>query len=146
MPAKINVTSHISLHTWSSRTKFFQNPDGREPTLATGHQDEKNTYEPSILCSLTFKVFQKKNCFRIKHLRPPSPKRPVAETSRRRNVPSPKGRRRTVLDQIQVGRLKRSPPLKPVKITFFTIILYNYENRISDIRPFAGCCFVRAVM
>ena len=27
------------------RTKFFQNSDGRETTLATGHQDDnKNTY------------------------------------------------------------------------------------------------------
>jgi len=87
MPAQINVASHISLHTWSRRTKFFQNPDGREPTaLATGHQgDNKNTYETHILYSLTFKVFQKHTFFRIKYLRPPSPKRPVAETARRRN-------------------------------------------------------------
>ena len=59
MPAKINVTSHISLHTRSRRTKFFQNPDGRT-TLATGHQDyNKNTNEAYIFCSPTFKIFQK---------------------------------------------------------------------------------------
>jgi len=34
MPAKMNVTSHISLHTWSRRTKFFHILDGRETTLA----------------------------------------------------------------------------------------------------------------
>jgi len=60
MPAKINVTSHISLHTWSRRTKFFHIPDGRETTLATGNQDDnKYTYEANICCSVTFKVFQK---------------------------------------------------------------------------------------
>jgi len=87
MPAKINVTSHISLHTRGhGRTKFFHNPDGWETTLATGHQDDnKNTFEAIILCSLTFKVFQEHAFFRIKHLQPPSPKRPVAETARRRN-------------------------------------------------------------
>jgi len=86
MPAKINITSHISLHTWPRRTKFFHIPDGRETILATGHQDDnKNTYEANILCSLTFEVFQKHTFFRIKHLRPPSPKRPVADTARRRN-------------------------------------------------------------
>jgi len=45
MLAKINVASHISSHMWWRRTKFFQDPDGREITLATGHQDDnKNTY------------------------------------------------------------------------------------------------------
>jgi len=40
------------------RTKFFQNPDGQETTLVTDHQDDnKNTFEANILCSLTFKVF-----------------------------------------------------------------------------------------
>ena len=34
------------------------------------------------------------------------------------------------------GRLGRSPPLKPTKVTFFAIILYNSENNIRDIRPF----------
>jgi len=34
MPAKINVPSHISLHTWLRPNKFFRNPDGRETTLA----------------------------------------------------------------------------------------------------------------
>jgi len=58
MPVKINVTSHISLHTWLRRTKFFQNPDGRETTPS--HQDDnKNAYEANILCSLIFQVFQK---------------------------------------------------------------------------------------
>jgi len=52
MPAKINVTSHISCG--HGRTKFFQNPDGRETTLATAQQDDNNnTYEADILCSLT---------------------------------------------------------------------------------------------
>jgi len=87
MPTKIYVTSHISLHTWSRRTKFFHIPDGRETTLATGHQDvNKNTYEANNLCSLTFKVFQKHTFFHIKHLWQPSPKRPVAETARRRTL------------------------------------------------------------
>ena len=45
-------------------TKVFQNPDGRETTLAIGHQDNnKNTYEANILCSLIFKVFQKYTLF-----------------------------------------------------------------------------------
>ena len=30
----------------------------------------------------------------------------------------------------------RSPPLKPTKVTFFTIILYNSGNNIRDIRSF----------
>jgi len=38
--------------------------------------------------------------------------------------------------RIQGGRLGRSPTLKPTKVTFFTIILYNSENNIHDIRPF----------
>jgi len=33
MPAKINISSHISLHTWSRRTKFFHIPDGQETTF-----------------------------------------------------------------------------------------------------------------
>ena len=50
--------------------------------LATGHQDDnKNTYEANILCSLTFKVFQKHTFFHIIHLQPPSPKRHSAELS-----------------------------------------------------------------
>ena len=81
MPAKLNVTSHISLHTWLRRTKFFQNPDGRETTLATGHQDDnKNTYEVNILCSLTFKVFQKHTFFSHKTFATL-----IVETSGRRN-------------------------------------------------------------
>jgi len=64
MPAKINVTSHIFLHTWSRRTKFFHIPVGRETTLATGHQDvNKNTYAANILWGLTFIVFQKHTFF-----------------------------------------------------------------------------------
>jgi len=90
MPATINVTSHISLHTWSRRTKFIQNPDGRETTLATGHQDDnKKTYVASILCSLTFKVFQKHTFFSHKTLATT-----IAETSLRRNGLSLKPRRR----------------------------------------------------
>ena len=81
MPAKINVTSHISLHTWWRRTKFFQNPDGRETTLVTGHQDDnKNTYVANILCSLTFKVFQKHTFFSNKTFATT-----IADMSRRRN-------------------------------------------------------------
>ena len=96
MPVKINVRSHISLHTWSRRTKFFQNPVGRETTLVTGnHQDDnKNTYEANILCSLTFKVFQKHTFFSHKTYATT-----IAETSRRRYGSSPKRRRRTVLDR-----------------------------------------------
>jgi len=94
MPTKINVTSHIYLHTWSRRTKFFHIPDGREITLAAGHQDDnKNTHKANILCSLTFKVFQKHTFFHIKHLRPPSPKRLVAETAAP-NCPRPLDLRR----------------------------------------------------
>ena len=64
MPAKINVESHFPFTRGHGRTKFFQNPDGRETTLAIGHQDDnKNTYEANILCSLTFKVFQKHGIF-----------------------------------------------------------------------------------
>jgi len=85
MLAKINVASHISLHTWSRLAKFFHIPDGRETTLATGHQDDnKNTYEANILWSLTFKVFQKQTFFSHKTFATT-----IAETSRRRNVPSP---------------------------------------------------------
>jgi len=57
MPANINVTSHISLHTWSRRTKFFQNPVGRETTLAI--RMTTKTLMKKHSCSLTFKVFQK---------------------------------------------------------------------------------------
>jgi len=77
------------------RTKFFQNPDGRETTLATGHQDDnKNTYEANILCSLTFKVFENHTFFSHKTFAIT-----IAETSRRRNGLSPKQPRRTVLDR-----------------------------------------------
>jgi len=64
------------------RTKILQTSGGRETTLATGPQDDnRNTYQAIILCSLTTEVFQKHTFLRIKHLRPPSPKRPVAELS-----------------------------------------------------------------
>jgi len=33
------------------------------------------------------------------------------------------------------GRLGRSPPLKPTKESFFSVILYNSANSICDIRP-----------
>ena len=74
------------------RTKFFRNPDRRETTLATGHQDDnKSTYEANILCSLTFKVFQthifSHNTFATT----------IAETA------SPKRQRRTVLDRPERG-------------------------------------------
>jgi len=76
MPAKINITSSIFLYTRGhGRIKFFQNPDGRETTQATGHTDDnKHTYEANILCtcSVTFKVFRKHTFFHIKHLQPPS--------------------------------------------------------------------------
>jgi len=81
MPAKINVTSHISLHKWSRRTKLFHIPDGWETTLAIGHQDvNKSTYETNILCSLIFEVFQKQKFFSHKTF-----VTTIAETSRRRN-------------------------------------------------------------
>jgi len=38
-------------------------------------------------------------------------------------------------------RLGRSPPLKPTKVTLFTMILYNTENSIRDIRPFCRPLF-----
>ena len=42
-------------------------------------------------------------------------------------------------------RGQRSPPLKPAQVTLFTMILYNSENNIRDIRPFVWsqhCCEV----
>jgi len=63
------------------RIEFFQNPDGRETTLATGHQDDnKNTYEANMLCSLTYKVFQKHTFFSHNAFATT-----IAEASRRRN-------------------------------------------------------------
>ena len=35
-----------------------------------------------------------------------------------------------------MGEWGDRPPLKPTKVTFFTIILHNSENNIHDIRPF----------
>ena len=90
MPAKINVTSDIFLHRWSRHTKFFHISDGRETTLATGHQDvNKNTYEADILCSITFIVFQKHTFFSHKKFATI-----IAETSRHRNSLWPNRRRR----------------------------------------------------
>ena len=39
------------------------------------------------------------------------------------------------------GRLRRSSPLKPAKVTLFTMILNNSENIIRDIRPFCPDLF-----
>jgi len=39
------------------------------------------------------------------------------------------------------GRLGRSPPLKPTKVTLFTMILYSSENSIRDKRPFCRPLF-----
>jgi len=87
MSAKIYVTRHISLHTWSRWHKVL--PKSWRMGNYTGHHDDnKNTSEANILCSLTFKVFQKHTFVCIKHLRPPSPKRPVAETAAP-NCPKP---------------------------------------------------------
>jgi len=41
-----------------------------------------------------------------------------------------------VRSRCRVGRLGRSLPLKPTQVTLFTMILYNWENSIRDIRPF----------
>jgi len=38
------------------------------------------------------------------------------------------------------------PPLKPTKVTLFTIILNKSENNIRDIRPFSRPVFVTAVL
>ena len=81
MPAKINVTNHISLHTWSRTHGCRVLPKFWRTGNYTGHQDNKNSYEANILSSLIFKVVQKHALFRIKHLRPPLPKRPIAETA-----------------------------------------------------------------
>jgi len=80
MPAKRNVTSHISFHTWSRSHEAL--PNFRWKRNHTCPQDDnKNANQAYILCSLTNEVFQKHTFFRIKHLRPQSPKRPVAEMS-----------------------------------------------------------------
>jgi len=39
------------------------------------------------------------------------------------------------------GGLGRSLPLKPTKVTLFTIILYNSENNLPVIRPFCRSLF-----
>ena len=80
MPAEINVTSHMSLHTWSLRRKFFQNH--QDDNQNTTHQDDnQNTHVTKILCILTFKVFQKHTFFSYKTFATN-----IAETSRRRTV------------------------------------------------------------
>jgi len=83
MPEKKQTSQAIFPSTRShGRTKFFQNPDGRETTLVTGHQDDnKNTYEANILCSLTFEVFQKHTFFSHKTFATT-----IAETTRRPTV------------------------------------------------------------
>jgi len=80
-------------------TKYFQNPEGRDTTLATTHEhDNKNTFEANMLCSLTFKVLQERTVFRIIYLRPLSLKRLVAKTAAP-NCPRQSGfARRSVLD------------------------------------------------
>jgi len=35
----------------------------------------------------------------------------------------------------------RSPPLKPAEVALFTMILYNSENSIRDIKPFSRPLF-----
>jgi len=62
--SKNNITNQFLYTHGHGRIKFFQNPEGQETALATGHQDDnKNTYGANILCSLTFKVFQKHTFF-----------------------------------------------------------------------------------
>jgi len=81
MLAKITSQAIFLCTRGQGRTKFFQNPDGRETTLATGHQDDnKNTYEASILCSLIFKVFHKHSFFSHETFATT-----IAETARRQN-------------------------------------------------------------
>ena len=41
-------------------------------------------------------------------------------------------------------RLGRSPPLKPAKVTLFTMILYNTEKSIRDIRSFCLALFCQS--
>jgi len=68
---KPHFFTHVVTVTLSSSKILTE----EESTLANGHQDDnKTTYEANILCSLTFKIFQKHTFFHIKHLRPPSPK------------------------------------------------------------------------
>jgi len=39
------------------------------------------------------------------------------------------------------GSIGGRSPLKPTKVTLFTVILYNSENSILDIRPFCRRLF-----
>jgi len=41
----------------------------------------------------------------------------------------------------QKGAIGAIAPLKPAKVTLFTMILYNSENNIRDIRPFCRPLF-----
>ena len=111
MPAKINVTNHTSLHTRSWLHEVLPKSCRSGTTLGTGHQDDnKNTYEANTLCGLTFKVFQKHTFFRIIHLQPPSPKRPVAETTRRRNLSPKTTRRRNLSPKRLVAETEGAAP------------------------------------
>jgi len=40
----------------------------------------------------------------------------------------------------------KSPPLKPTKVTLFTIIFYSSEKSIRDIKPFCRLFFVTVVL
>jgi len=44
------------------------------------------------------------------------------------------------------GEIGAIAPLKLTKVSLFAMILYNLENRIRDLRPFAVNCFVTAVL
>jgi len=44
------------------------------------------------------------------------------------------------------GAVDAIAPLKPRKVTLFTIILYNSENSIRDIRPFRRPLFITTVL
>jgi len=47
----------------------------------------------------------------------------------------------TVQGRIQWGAVGAIAPLKPTKVTFFTMILFNSENNIRDVRPFCRPLF-----
>jgi len=74
--------SHISLRTWVTVALSSSKIPAEGKSLAPGPQDDnKNTCQASFLCGLTAEVFKNNTLFRIKHLRPPSPKILVAELS-----------------------------------------------------------------
>jgi len=57
---KPHFFTHVVTVTLSSSKILTE----EESTLANGHQDDnKTTYEANILCSLTFKIFQKHTFF-----------------------------------------------------------------------------------